>query len=220
MKNRSGSVIIMLMSLWVSFAFAAPDDAAKLKLLTECANDASVFSRLDCYDRILRANVPISPVTATKMKHVPAWEWAYELEKKRTDTNETEFLSSHSGGDNPNVLITTPALGRQPPRPVLLFSCIDNITRIQVMLVDPVRSGNGNITLKTNSGAIKTQWFIRDNGYVLESSRGLPGIQEIQQLIHAEKLTLGSDDPVLNGLVFNLSTLPQAIAPLRSACHW
>ena len=220
MKSTSGSLIIILMSLWGSLALAAPDDAAKLKLLTECANDPSAFGRLDCYDQILRPEVLVQQTTATSIKHVPAWDWAYELEKKRTSTNETAFLSSNSGGDNPRVLITTPALGRQPPRPILLFSCVDNITRIQVILVDPIRSGSNNITLKTNHGAIKTQWFIRDNGYVFEGSRGLPGIQEIQQLINAEKLTLESDDPVLDGLVFNLSTLPQAIAPLRSACHW
>ncbi|MCP6025837.1 type VI secretion system-associated protein TagO, partial [Klebsiella pneumoniae] len=33
-------------------------------------------------------------------------------------------------GERPTVVITTPAIGHVPPRPVLMFSCVDNITRM------------------------------------------------------------------------------------------
>ncbi|VFS52569.1 type VI secretion-associated protein, VC_A0118 family [Budvicia aquatica] len=88
------------------------------------------------------------------------------------------------------------------------------------MLAAPMTNDSSAITLRTGKEIIKTNWFSRDNGYVFEASRGLPGIQEIQRLIHGDTLTIESSDPSLNGLVFNLSTLPQAIAPLRSACRW
>ena len=35
-------------------------------------------------------------------------------------------------------MITTPAIGHVPPRPVLMFSCVDNITWMQVALMHPL----------------------------------------------------------------------------------
>lgn len=37
---------------------------------------------------------------------------------------------------------------------------------------------------------LDAQWFLRENGYLLESSRGLAGIDEIKRLMSAETLTI------------------------------
>ena len=221
--TRLGRTIALSLSASLIFSgvlYAADDDAQKLKALAICAKEPSALERLDCYDGLLR---PASPMAGTvdesAVQRSNEWTLAHQQEKQRQE-NDTAFITNDTGGDNPTVLLTTPALGRQPPRPILTFSCIDNITRMQIMLPMPMRSTDGNVTLITDKDEIKTRWFIRDNGYVFEASRGLPGITEIQRLIHAQRLTVKSSDPALNGLTFNISTLPQAIVPLRAACHW
>jgi hypothetical protein len=62
-----------------------------------------------------------------------------EQEKRRTD-NSTVLLLTQRPGERPTVIITTPAIGSLPPRPVLMFSCVDNITRMQVALTHPRRT--------------------------------------------------------------------------------
>ncbi len=76
----------------------------------------------------------------------------------------------------------------QPPRPVLMLSCIDNITRMQIIL--PNKQDAGSVMVSTDRTQFTAEWFLRENGYVLESSRGLPGIDEIKRLLNGEKLTL------------------------------
>jgi type VI secretion system protein VasI len=66
-----------------------------------------------------------------------AWTRALEQEKQRMD-NSTGLLITRTEGERPTVIITTPAIGSLPPRPVLMFSCVDNITRMQVALAVPV----------------------------------------------------------------------------------
>ncbi len=56
---------------------------------------------------------------------------------------------------------------------------------------------------------------------LLESSRGLSGIDEIKQLFGAKTLTVDTGaDNAAGKLTFNIDGLARAIAPLRDACHW
>ncbi|MDB6375241.1 type VI secretion system-associated protein TagO, partial [Photorhabdus bodei] len=56
------------------------------------------------------------------------------------------------------------------------------------------------------------------NGYLLESSRGLPGIEELKRLMTGKTLTIKTGNG--NRMTFNISQLEQAVKPLRSACRW
>ncbi len=62
--------------------------------------------------------------------------------------------------------------------------------------------------------------FLRENGYLLESSRGLAGIDEIKRLMSAETLTIEGANGAFPRLTFTLSQLTPALKPLRNACHW
>ena len=126
-----------------------------------------------------------------------------------------------TSGERPTVIINTPAIGHVPPRPVLMFSCMDNITRMQVALAKALDTHDIAVTLKADSRTFRSRWFVRENGILLESSRGLSGIDEIKQLFGAKTLTVdtgaGNAD---EKLTFNIDGLAQTIGPLRDACHW
>ncbi|HCR9769389.1 TPA: type VI secretion system-associated protein TagO [Citrobacter koseri] len=118
------------------------------------------------------------------------------------------------------VIITAPAIGSLPPRPALMFSCVDNITRMQVVLTASRQESDIPVTLNTENGQFRSRWFVRENGYLLEASRGLAGIDEIKQLFGAKTLTMVAGSGNAGKLTFNIDGLAQTIAPLREACHW
>ncbi|MBK1743196.1 MAG: type VI secretion system-associated protein TagO, partial [Escherichia coli] len=121
----------------VAVATATPPDAtATLHAMQSCRQETAALERLDCYDRLL---APLSPSgfngALVKASFVgEAWTRATEQEKRRQG-NTTELLVTQVPGERPTVVITTPAIGHVPPRPVLMFSCVDNITRMQVALM-------------------------------------------------------------------------------------
>ncbi|EFE05976.1 type VI secretion system-associated protein VasI [Citrobacter youngae] len=204
----------------VQTATATSDAQATLRAMQTCRGEPAALERLDCYDRLL---APLSPAgfggALVKASFVgTAWTRAMEQEKHRQG-NTTDLLTTQTPGDRPTVVITTPAIGHLPPRPVLMFSCVDNITRMQIALTTPREDNDIPVTLKTDNGQFHSRWFVRENGTLLESSRGLSGIDEIKPLFGANTLTIETGSGSTS-LTFNISGLSQAIAPLREACHW
>ncbi len=199
-----------------------PDATATLQAMQSCRRESAALERLDCYDRLL---APLSPSgfdgALVKAGFVgEAWTRATEQEKRR-EGNTTELLVTQVPGERPTVVITTPAIGHVPPRPVLMFSCVDNITRMQVALMHPLDVHDIAVTLNADNRALRSHWFVRENGTLLESSRGLSGIDEIKQLFGAKTLTVDTGaDNAAGKLTFNIDGLARAIAPLRDACHW
>ena len=93
--------------------------------------------------------------------------------------------------------------------------------RMQVALMHPLDVHDIAVTLNADSRALRSHWFVRENGTLLESSRGLSGIDEIKQLFGAKTLTVDTGtDNAAGKLTFNIDGLARVIAPLRDACHW
>lgn len=198
------------------------DAQATLNAMSACRKEPAALERLDCYDRILTPEQPEGFTGAlAKARHEgEAWKRAFAQEKQRPD-NSTALLMTENPGERPTVIITTPAIGNVPPRPVLMFSCVDNITRMQVALTHPRTENDLGVVLNADNRQIRSHWFIRENGTLLESSRGLSGIDEIKQLFGAKTLTIDTGtDSAAGKLTFNIDGLAKTIAPLRDACHW
>ncbi|MFY2739884.1 type VI secretion system-associated protein VasI [Pseudocitrobacter faecalis] len=199
-----------------------PDATATLQAMQSCRRESAALERLDCYDRILSPEqAGFGGAALVKARYQgEAWTRATEQEKRRQN-NTTELLVTQVPGERPTVVITTPAIGHVPPRPVLMFSCVDNITRMQVALMHPLETHDLAVTLNADNRTLRSHWFVRENGTLLESSRGLSGIDEIKQLFGAKTLTVDTGaDNAAGKLTFNIDGLSQVIAPLRDACHW
>ncbi|HAW1867841.1 TPA: type VI secretion system-associated protein TagO [Escherichia coli] len=161
-----------------------PDATATLQAIQSCRRESAALERLDCYDRLL---APLSPSgfdgALVKAGFVgEAWTRATEQEKRR-EGNTTELLVTQVPGERPTVVITTPAIGHVPPRPVLMFSCVDNITRMQVALMHPLDVHDIAVTLNADNRALRSHWFVRENGTLLESSRGLQPLETGMQMM-------------------------------------
>ncbi|NDJ57426.1 type VI secretion system-associated protein TagO [Enterobacteriaceae bacterium 4M9] len=191
-------------------------DDVRLADALACRKEPSPLLRLDCYDEAL-ADEDSAPLKQTAVAGV-AWKRAMNQESQRDDRS-TAFLLTADEGENPRVILTTPAIGVPPPRPVLMLSCIDNITRLQVALTVPLRNAEGAVVLQTDKTQFSPTWFVRESGYLLESSRGLAGIDEIRRLFGAQRLTLTLPGAT-SRLVFNINGLAQESEALRKACRW
>ncbi|MFH5071323.1 type VI secretion system-associated protein VasI [Enterobacter cloacae complex sp. 2024EL-00215] len=195
---------------------------ATLNAMSACRKEPAALERLDCYDRILAPEQPedFTRALAKARYQGEAWTRAFAQEKQRAD-NSTTLMITESPGERPTVIITTPAIGNIPPRPVLMFSCVDNITRMQVALTHARTENDLDVVLSADNRQLHSHWFIRENGYLLEASRGLSGIDEIKQLFGAKTLTVDTGtDSAVGKLTFNIDGLAKTIAPLRDACHW
>jgi len=200
---------------------AQQDTQATLQAMQSCRREPAALERLDCYDNILAPEQSGFDGALVKASYEgEAGKRAFAQEKQRID-NSTALMITRNDGERPMVLITTPAIGNVPPRPVLMFSCVDNITRMQVALTHSMTQNDIAVTLSADTKRFQSHWFIRENGYLLEASRGLSGIDEIKQLFGAKTLTIDTDPGSAAGkLTFNISGLSQIITPLREACHW
>jgi type VI secretion system protein VasI len=127
-------------------------------------------------------------------------------------------MLTQSPGERPTVIITTPAIGNVPPRPVLMFSCVDNITRMQVAMTHQGRKTIWVWYCSKITGRSAPIGLSVKTAMLLEASRGLSGIDEIKQLFGAKTLTI--DTGADKKLTFNIDGLAKTIAPLRDACHW
>lgn len=219
------SLVLALLPLPASCAIAQPDNLpteATLKAMLTCRAEPASLVRLDCYDRVLAPQYPgFGGALKKAQQQGEAWMRAYSQELLRDD-HSTTFLTRQTEGERPLVVITTPALGSVPPRPVLMFSCIDNITRMQIALPEPLKSAP-DLTIATEKTRFNVHWFLRENDSLLESSRGLAGIDEIKQLFAAKTLTVdvnGRSQPSLHAMTFAITDLEKTLEPLRVACHW
>ncbi|EBS2230351.1 type VI secretion system-associated protein VasI [Salmonella enterica] len=211
----------LLPLLLITSPVFAGDGQVTLEAMSACRKEPAALERLDCYDRILspQSDSGFAGALVKARYDGEARKRAFEQEAQRAD-NSTALLLTRTEGEHPTVVITTPAIGSLPPRPVLMFSCVDNITRMQVALSASRQEHDIPVTLKTESGAFRSRWFVRENGFLLEASRGLSGIDEIKQLFGARTLTLETGNGGAGQLIFNIDGLAQTLAPLREACHW
>ena len=204
----------------ISYADLKKQDQSSdiLLKMEQCRSQKSELERLDCYDKAWGDNRVFSQIRS--VQGGKAWNRATEQEKTRT-TDSLNFLTKITESeDNPTVVITTPSLGHKSPRPVLMISCVDNITRLQIAMPSPINERDVYLDVITNKTSFKTHWFFRENGFLLEASRGLEGISEIQRLFKSSTLRFNSDVPAINELVFKIEDLENEIKPLKTACHW
>ncbi|MBE0404855.1 type VI secretion system-associated protein VasI [Halomonas citrativorans] len=203
---------LLMLCLLACTPSKADEQSALLKSAQTCAEETSRLERLNCYDALfLEANLSVDE------NELPAlWRAIERQESARPDDN-VGLIVNESGE---SVLISVPALGTTPPRPIMVVACERLITRFQLHLPTPISGARVDLQITGNGRAVQQQWRIRDGGRVVSGGRGLPAIDTLRQLLDANEVTLRSDIKELDGLRFNVAGLRQEIAPLREACRW
>ncbi|UYG07264.1 type VI secretion system-associated protein VasI [Halomonas sp. M4R1S46] len=204
-----------LAGLALALLAGAPSVQAEDSRLAEaraCATQSSRLARLQCYDALFRETAEVADVAPRSS----LWQAvaAQEAERAADDVG----LMVRETPDT--VLMSAPALGTVPPRPLLVISCDAAITRFQLHLSEPLEAPRAPLRLQGTGVALDQTWRVLDGGHVLSGGRGLPAIATLKRLLGTARLTLASERPAIDGLRFDVSGLRSAIAPLRAMCRW
>lgn len=184
----------------------------------DCSRIVSNVERLACFDE-----------SAGTPAHLVAVHWS----APEQDSPTVRRVLTHEAGRNSDDLtfrltredegltISAPAVASAVPHPYLVISCLQNISRLQLIAAQPVDAGRVAMRLLGERGATAlTPWQVTENGQVLDAGRGLPGIGQIKQLIGAHRIQVQSDNPSIDGLVFDAQGLDPLIDEARKLCRW
>ena len=194
----------------------------------ECARTSSRLKRLGCFDALFPGpQIPMrenSLASEKSLDHLqPAfWQLAQTLEAQRTPNSGALMIkrwNSEAGFDG-NMMMTAPALGTTPPRPLLVVGCVENITRLQFNVDSPLERTRIPVHLKGDHGSIDQTWRLADNGYAVSAGRGLPAIDTLKWIIRQSRIEISSPESAINGLMFDLGDMNARIQPMRALCHW
>ncbi|BES73664.1 type VI secretion system-associated protein VasI [Marinobacter nanhaiticus D15-8W] len=183
----------------------------------ECTQETARLERLACFDAVFETPVHAEAEAQAVMPGRQPNEWlaAYAQETRRTPED-----GALRGQGDAGEMVTLPALGAVPPRPLLTVRCDNNITHFALMLPKPTSAERVRMTLTSGATRQAQMWRVRDDGFVVSGGRGLPAIDTIKTLINASSLALAAGESAVDGLVFDLAGLREALGPLRKQCGW
>lgn len=204
--------VLLLIAGLASMNVLAEQQQVMVESALACADEPSRLERLNCYDGVFQ-----TATATTEEGELPDLWYAIERQERVRDSDGVGLLVGLVSDD---VLMSVPALGTTPPRPIMVMACEKQITRFQLHMPEPIGNARVDLQLTANGTTIQQQWRVRDGGHVINGGRGLPAIDTLRQLLNANDITISSDVTGLNGLRFDITDLRQLIQPLREACRW
>lgn len=198
--------------------------SAQLQQATACTQIPAMLDRLACFDKVFDTPANAENVISTGINKPEAWERARNSEAGRSET-ETGFVLRYNNPDEPKsgIWMTATALPDRDQKknemPILMFSCIDNISRVELVLPEATSAGKARVTV--SSGYSVTQrWLSDDTGSIMRAGRGIPAIDVMKALMSGSRAVLRSDLDDIGNLTFDTADLRDTIKPMRNTCRW
>jgi type VI secretion system protein VasI len=218
---------IVLLSLLLNHSVLAQEAQGSP---SECANIPSSLERLACFDSYFKTSIhELNKVKKTMPRgfnHQPEiLRLVHRVEKNRDPDNAgllVQKMMDHEASDQERMILSAPAIGAYFPRPLLVISCINNITRFQVGFDKPLPNHSVRTTLSLDGMSIGGDylWQVIESGKLVDAGRGIPSINLLKKISKYQRLKIQSDAQLLNELVFDISGLAQMLPEFRAACHW
>lgn len=217
MSRIQGVIFLCLWGL-TSLVRASDDRIAKAEA---CTQIPSKLERLACFDELF--NTPLVTVIPLQEVDTNVYPEAFQVAmlSEKARQQGMGFIAGHQPDTTDGFWVTAPAIGALPPRPVLMLSCIDNISRVELMLPNVLEASWAVVGLRINGVEQEQQrWLSDDTGHIFRTGRGLPAIQVMKALILGDEVYLHSTNKAIDGLQFDTRELGRALKPLRQSCRW
>jgi len=183
----------------------------------QCSHLASKLERLYCFDELFSTPLAEIKNEESGFKYPAEWQRAQFNEESRKTGGL--FILGRQQSNPKNVWLTAPAIGAVPPRPILMLSCIDGISRVELSLSQ--NFDLASIRVAVNQSLAKSQrWLVDESGYIIRSGRGIPAIRLMRSMVNTDNFTLVSDNARINGLKFESKDLGKKLKALRKICQW
>lgn len=223
---------VIILSLILYTAFSSVSESATpqpVKKPEDCILIKSSLQRLTCFDHYFKTPIVIEKMAggAAKKTHRKSkiMQLALRIEEQRNDQSmgllRDEILEHESAGQQ-RIILTAPAIGSIPPRPLLMISCINNITRLQIGLHHSINRGRVDIALGLKGRTQQTDysWRVLGHGELIDAGHGIPSINLLKTMIGQHRVRIHAEDMALEGLTFDITGFTQYVKSFRKACHW
>lgn len=210
--------VMLLFVFFIPFGFINKSNANESTTLLEakkCSEVDARLERLDCFDNVFNTSAP--EIISLEEIKPEIWSRGIELEKNREVGNKKALVSTLSPKNDLDVWVTLPSINNGKNSAILMMSCINNISRIDILLSEKI--AQARINLYANSFK-SMQWKTDDTGFILSSARGVFAISLMKEISLLPELELRSDVKSINGLKFNTDGLSSILVPLRKRCQW
>lgn len=214
MNNSTFLLTGLLSGLLICSETEANDrTTSQLKRIQQCSTIVERLDRLSCFDEVMNTPAPLSRQSMADNKP-QAWHTAYTTALEAQPIN----VNLQAENDDGDAWLTL-SMPQTPDQlsPVLMMSCINKISRIELAL--PAALEDARIQVSVTYGP-KQYWRSDDLGVLFSSARGLPAISMMKAMIKNPRLTLRSNSPHIDRLHFDAAELGQALVPLRQRCGW
>lgn len=200
-----------------------------IKKPENCTEIKASLPRLTCFDQYFKT--PIKIINKKKdnsllfTRQLEIMQMAMRIEEGRNDGTSgllREEIVEHESAEQQRIILTTPAIGSHPPRPLLMISCINNITRLQIGLHTGINRGRVDVALGLKNRTQQTDysWRVLGNGQIIDAGHGIPSINLLKTMIGHTRVLIHSEDMSLEGLTFDITGFTHYIKSFRIACHW
>lgn len=198
----------------------------------DCKTIVSAIERLACFDA--QAGTPPAAAAGTEapvialpdLARVPDIVALVQRNESRRKADQFGMLLLRLDDAIPGqhkVVISAPAREASAPPPLLAISCLQNISRLQLLTAQPLEVSRVHIRLLLDGRQITASrpWLVVDDGTVTDAGRGLVAIEQLRHLTRpAQLVQLESDHAMFDGLTFDAAALHELMAQQREACHW
>lgn len=188
-----------------------------------CPGIVSNIERLACFDQAAGtpAHTTQKPWSAPEHEAPSVLRVMANEAARRADDLTFRSGERSEGSDVTELVISAPAIASGDQRSYLVISCIQNISRLQLITHKHIDTGWVTVRLKGDGGSTnETSWKVMENGQVLDAGRGLPAIEQIKKLIGAHRIEVTSNHSEVDGLTFDAQGLDPLISQARSTCRW
>lgn len=220
-----GAVVSALLGLiFVNscFAFGPEKQDSRIQQAGECVQINERLERLRCFDKVF--GTPVAKETDVREKIMPA-TWQRAMASAEQADPEFAMHLKYEGAEDAtegNAWLTLTAVNQhtrfaENARPVLMMSCVDRLSRVELLLPQELDDARVKISLL---GGGSQYWRSDDSGYVLTSARGIPAIELMKRMAGEQHSVLRSNSRFIDGLTFNTASLAGALTALRQRCRW
>ncbi|WP_232312754.1 type VI secretion system-associated protein VasI [Enterovibrio coralii] len=203
------------------FSYAVEPTDKRIEQARVCTTVANRLARLSCFDGVFDTPVGEQMTSQFTPEKAPSWHLAKQSEAKRGEREEGLLLNqADAKGEASEVWLTSSAISTDSTfAPILVLSCVDDISRVELAVTNSINVGRVTITTYAQ-GSDTRAWTSDESGYVLSAGRGLPAIELMKSMLNASTVFVRSNHKEVTEARFDISNIRSVIKPLRKSCGW
>ncbi|HBN6296300.1 TPA: hypothetical protein L3M97_004256 [Vibrio parahaemolyticus] len=181
----------------------------QVEALFQCRQESDRLTRLACFDEVIQ-----TPTQASSTHHLNAMRYPSLWQQIwRSQARQKEGVQVWKNEGENDAWIAIRERSEFPPRALLALSCIDNLSRVDVLMAKPIEPLILKMALDKQRVTLRSD----DYGVMYSSARGVPAIDIMKWFFFQEPLSLLVDGEQLQFETQEASTL---LPLLKTRCHW